>query len=167
MNWSLKLGGFGLFFVVGNSTVLIRNVYRNVKKFSYFSTMKTIHVAAAVIIQDEKILCVQRNENKFDYISKKWEFPGGKVEENEKIEETIIREIKEELNLEIKIKNFLIQVDHSYPDFRIIMDTFECEIIGGNLYLNEHIDSFWLNRNELNQLDWAEADLPIVSKLKN
>jgi hypothetical protein len=82
----MKLVGFWLFFVVGNSTVLIRNVYRNVKKFSYFSTMKTIHVAAAVIIQDEKILCVQRNENKFDYISKKWEFPGGKVEENEKIE---------------------------------------------------------------------------------
>jgi 8-oxo-dGTP diphosphatase len=47
------------------------------------------------------------------------------------------------------------------------MDTFECEIIGGNLYLNEHINSFWLERNELNELDWAEADLPIVSNLIN
>lgn len=129
--------------------------------------MKTIHVAAAVIFQDEKILCVQRNENKFDYISKKWEFPGGKLEENEKIEETIIREIKEELNLDIQIKSFLIQVDHTYPDFRIIMDTFECEIIGGNLNLNEHINSLWLDKSELHQLDWAEADLPIVNQLSN
>ena len=74
--------------------------------------MKTIHVAADVIIQDEKILCVQRNENKFDYISKKWEFPGVKVEENEQLEDTIKREILEELNLIIDVKSFLIQVNH-------------------------------------------------------
>lgn len=129
--------------------------------------MKTIHVAAAVITKDNKILCVQRNENKFDYISKKWEFPGGKVEEDEKIENTIIREIKEELNLDIRVTKFLIQVDHSYPDFRIIMDTFECEIIGGNLFLNEHINFLWLENHELTTLDWAEADVPIVNKLIN
>lgn len=128
--------------------------------------MKTIHVAAAVITKDKKILCVQKNQNKFDYISKKWEFPGGKVEENEKIENTIVREIKEELNLDIQIKSFLFQVDHTYPDFRIIMDTFECEIIGGNLRLNEHINSLWLDKSELHQLDWAEADLPIVENLQ-
>ena len=127
--------------------------------------MKTIHVAAAVIIQKNKILCVQRNENKFEYISKKWEFPGGKVEENEKIEETIVREIKEELNLDIEVKNYLIQVDHCYPDFRIIMDTFKCEIIGGKLCLNEHIQFLWLDKSELIKLDWAAADLPIVDTL--
>lgn len=127
--------------------------------------MKTIHVTAAVIVREGKILCVQRNENKLNYISKKWEFPGGKVEENEKIENTIIREIKEELNLDIKVSKFLIQVDHCYPDFRIIMDTFQCEIISGVLTLNEHLDYRWLNELELEQLDWAEADIPIVKKL--
>ena len=128
--------------------------------------MKEVHVTAAVIIQDNKILCVQRNENKYDYISKKWEFPGGKVEENEQLEETIKREIQEELNLIIGVKSFLIQVNHQYPDFKLKMDTFICEIINGNLKLNEHIDYKWSTVEELSFLDWAAADLPIVEKLR-
>ena len=127
--------------------------------------MKTVHVAAAVIIKGKKILCVQRNSNKFDYISNKWEFPGGKIEENELSEETIRREIKEELSLTIKVNGFLVQVDHLYPDFRIIMDIFLCEIVSGEIQLNEHIDLKWLSKNELPHLDWAAADLPIVKSL--
>lgn len=127
--------------------------------------MKTIHVTAAVIIKDNKILCVQRSENKYDYISKKWEFPGGKVEEKESIEETIVREIEEELNLKIKVNNLLMQVDHQYPDFRILMDTFICEIEKGVLKLHEHLDFKWLEKNELVSLDWAAADIPIVNAL--
>ncbi len=128
--------------------------------------MKEVHVTAAVIIQDNKILCVQRNENKYDYISKKWEFPGGKVEENEQLEETIKREIQEELNLNIDVKSFLIQVNHQYPDFQLKMDTFICEIKSGIIKLNEHIDFKWLSINELSDLDWAAADIPIVKKLR-
>lgn len=127
--------------------------------------MKTIHVTAAVIVQDDKILCVQRNENKFDYISKKWEFPGGKVEDNERIEDTIIREIMEELHLAIRVSHFLMQVDHQYPDFRLIMDVFTCEIESGDLLLTEHIDHKWLDKSELLMLDWAAADIPIVNEL--
>jgi 8-oxo-dGTP diphosphatase len=127
--------------------------------------MKEVHVTAAVIIQDNKILCVQRNENKYDYISKKWEFPGGKVEENEQLEETIKREIQEELNLIIGVKSFLIQVNHQYPDFKLKMDTFICEITSGFLKLNEHVDYKWLSINELSDLDWAAADLPVVKKI--
>ena len=127
--------------------------------------MKTVHVAAAVIISEGKILCVQRNSNKLSYISEKWEFPGGKIETNETIEETVIREIKEELNFTIQPESFLIQVDHVYPDFRLIMDTFLCKIIDGTLQLNDHIDHVWLTKDELKSLDWAEADLPIVDAL--
>ena len=127
--------------------------------------MKEVHVTAAVIIQDNRILCVQRNENKYDYISKKWEFPGGKVEENEQLEETIKREIQEELNLIIGVKSFLIQVNHQYPDFKLKMDTFICEITSGFLKLNEHVDYKWLSINELPDLDWAAADLPVVKKI--
>ncbi len=127
--------------------------------------MKEVHVTAAVIIKENKILCVQRNENKYDYISKKWEFPGGKVEENEQLEDTIKREIHEELNLNIDVKSFLIQVNHQYPDFKLKMDTFICEITSGFLKLNEHVDYKWLSINEFSDLDWAAADLPIVEKL--
>lgn len=130
-----------------------------------FEIMKTIHVAAAVINKEDKILCVQRNLNKLEYISYKWEFPGGKIEPNEKSEETIIREIKEELNLTIKVNSFLLKVEHIYPDFRLIMDTFLCEIEIGEIQLNEHVDLKWLTLNELQDLDWAAADLPIVQKL--
>ncbi|MEO0036820.1 MAG: hypothetical protein RIQ59_31 [Bacteroidota bacterium] len=127
--------------------------------------MKTIHVAAAVINKEDKILCVKRNLNNLEYISYKWEFPGGKIEPNETSEETIIREIKEELNLTIKVNRFLLKVEHTYPDFRLIMDTFLCEIENGEIQLNEHVDLKWLTLNELQDLDWAAADLPIVQKL--
>jgi 8-oxo-dGTP diphosphatase len=129
--------------------------------------MKKVHVTAAVIENDNKILCVQRNSNKFEYISYKWEFPGGKVEDNEQLEETIKREIMEELNLNVSISGFLIRVEHEYPDFILTMDTFKCKIVGGELKLNEHVSFKWLETEELSQLDWAAADLPIVEKLKN
>jgi 8-oxo-dGTP diphosphatase len=127
--------------------------------------MKEVHVAAAVIRSKEKILCVQRSENKLDYISKKWEFPGGKVEAGEELESTIKREILEELNVSINVRNFLVQVNHEYPDFRLKMDTFICEIENGEPTLSEHIDLKWLTLSELSQLDWAAADIPIVEKL--
>jgi 8-oxo-dGTP diphosphatase len=128
-------------------------------------TMKEVHVAAAVIVNDGKILCVQRGENKLSYISKKWEFPGGKVEVGEALEDTIKREIAEELHLHISVREFLIQVNHDYPDFKLKMDTFICEIIDGELQLTEHIDFKWLSKEEMSAFDWAAADIPIVEKL--
>jgi len=127
--------------------------------------MKQVHVTAAVIIREEKILCVQRGENKLEYISKKWEFPGGKVESGEDLYSTIKREILEELKLQISVREFLIQVNHEYPDFKLKMDTFICEIESGEPELTEHMDYKWLDKNDLLKLDWAAADVPIVEKL--
>ena len=127
--------------------------------------MKEVHVAAAVIMREEKILCVQRSENKLEYISKKWEFPGGKVESGEELENTIKREILEELKVSIYVREFLVQVNHDYPDFKLKMDTFICEIENGEPTLTEHIDLKWLSTSELSTLDWAAADVPIVEKL--
>lgn len=127
--------------------------------------MKKIEVVAAVIVNEDKILCVQRGPAKFDYISKKWEFPGGKVEGDESNIEAIQREIREELQIEITVKDFLMTVDHVYPDFELVMHSFVCSANTTDLTLTEHIDFKWLEKTNLNGLDWAEADLPIVEKL--
>ncbi len=127
--------------------------------------MKQIEVVAAIIIHSAKILCVQRGESKFNYISKKYEFPGGKVEANETKVEAIIREIKEELNMDIDVNNEFLTVSHQYPDFALSMHSFICSCKDIHLKLTEHIDFKWLSKEELISLDWAEADIPIVNKL--
>ena len=127
--------------------------------------MKHIEVVAAVIEHENQYLCVQRNANKYDYISYKYEFPGGKVEINETNEEALIREIQEELNLEIQIQKHIITVEHTYPDFKISMHTYLCNSHNRILTLNEHIDHKWLEKSDLPSLDWAAADVPIVDYL--
>ncbi|MCH4895434.1 (deoxy)nucleoside triphosphate pyrophosphohydrolase [Marinilabiliaceae bacterium JC040] len=127
--------------------------------------MKHIEVVAAIIIKNGKILCTQRNFNKYDYISKKFEFPGGKVEKGESNEEAIIREIKEELSINITVNKEFLSVYHEYPDFHLTMHSFLCSAEDKTLSLNEHIDYKWLLKDELSSLDWAGADLPIVDKL--
>lgn len=126
---------------------------------------KNIHVVAAIIESDDKILCVQRGENKLPYISKKYEFPGGKIEEGESPEETIVREIKEELHMDIVPVKQSLTVHHEYPDFILHMDSFICSCVSTELTLTEHIDYRWLSINELPYLDWAAADVPIVEEL--
>ena len=124
-------------------------------------------VSAAIIVENKKILCVQRNKGKYDYISYKYEFPGGKLEEGENEEDALKREISEELNLEIDVaENFLV-VTHEYLDFDLTMHSYLCKANTEKLVLKEHIEAKWLYKNELIELDWAAADLPIVSKLIN
>lgn len=128
--------------------------------------MKTVEVVAAIIIENDKILCTQRNLSKLDYISYKWEFPGGKVEAGETEEEAIKREIIEELDLEIFDLKKYITVDHTYPDFRIIMHSYKAHCKNKEPNLKEHVAHKWLSKEELGILDWAQADVPIVDALK-
>ncbi|MEB8345877.1 (deoxy)nucleoside triphosphate pyrophosphohydrolase [Flavobacteriaceae bacterium KMM 6898] len=127
--------------------------------------MKEISVVAAIIKNNNKILCVQRGDNKYNYISKKYEFPGGKIEEGETLEETIIREVREELKMIIKTENPYITIKHQYPDFFLTMYSFICSCEDSTVHLTEHIDYKWLAPSELEGLDWAAADIPIVEKL--
>ena len=128
---------------------------------------KKVEVVAAVIMHNHKILCVQRSENKYAYISKKFEFPGGKMEEGETKKQTIIREIKEELNMDIIPIKELKTVKHEYTDFNLKMHSFISECLSTEVFLSEHIDYKWLSVSELETLDWAAADLPIVEQLIN
>lgn len=126
---------------------------------------KKVIVVAAIIIHNDKILCLQRGENKFEYISKKYEFPGGKIELGETRKQTVVREIQEELKMDITPNQDFLTVEHEYPDFFLTMHSFICSCDDPTVYLTEHIDYKWLTISELNGLDWAEADIPIVDKL--
>lgn len=127
--------------------------------------MKSYNVVAAVIIKDLDILCTQRSKSKYDYISEKWEFPGGKIENGETEQNALVREIREELNLDIEVGRKIIVVEHSYPDFSITMHTFLCNTSNQNLILNEHLSFKWLPKHNLLNLDWAAADIPIVHRI--
>ena len=128
--------------------------------------MKSIEVVAAVLIHEGKILCVQRGDGEFEYVSRKWEFPGGKVENKESLEDAIRREIKEELLADIVDCEQFITVKHQYPDFFLTMHSFLCHMPTKAVTLTEHIDHRWLNPDQLDSLQWAAADLPIVRKLQ-
>ena len=127
--------------------------------------MKQITVVAAVIQHNSQFLCVQRNQNKHAYISEKYEFPGGKIEEGESEVEALKREIREELSMDIDVTRKLMIVDHAYPDFLLLMHAYMCSCETRDLVLHEHIDLQWLDKSELAKLDWAAADIPIVKKL--
>ncbi len=127
--------------------------------------MKQVEVVAAVIQKNDRILCVQRNINKYHYISLKYEFPGGKIEAGETKENALKREIIEELKMNIEIQKEFLTVNHEYPDFKLIMHSFLCTTTDENLTLTEHVAFKWLIKDKLIELDWAAADLPIVQKL--
>lgn len=125
--------------------------------------MKVVEVVSAVIKKDNKIFCAQRNLSKS--MGGKWEFPGGKIEEGETREEALGREIKEELDSDIVVDKYLMTIEHDYPTFHITMHAYLCTLVKGELILKEHNDSAWLSKEGLLELDWADADKPIVDMI--
>ena len=126
--------------------------------------MKTYEVSAAVLKHGNSIFCAKRKDE--GPLAKKWEFPGGKLEKGEDAKEALRRELFEELNLEVVIGDYITTVTHSYPTFNIILHAYFVEIKDINIVLNEHLDSCWLLKEQLDSLDWAEADIPIKDKVK-
>lgn len=122
-----------------------------------------IRVTCAIIKKDGLILACQRSA--IMSMPLKWEFPGGKLEYDEDEIACIIREIKEELNIEINIIKRLRSFVHEYPSFRIELIPFLSEILLGEIVLKEHLQYKWMSKHELLNLDWAEADLPIVDEI--
>ena len=121
-----------------------------------------INVTCAIISFDDKILVTQRSENM--KLPLKWEFPGGKLEENESEIECISREIKEEINIEIAISSKLSNSVFDYGNFKINLIPFIADYVSGKIILSEHKDYKLLKKTELLHLDWAEADIPIVKE---
>lgn len=125
--------------------------------------MKTINVVAAIIVQDNKIYATQRGYGEF---KDGWEFPGGKVNPEETNQDALMREIKEELDVEIEVGDLFDLVEYDYPQFHLSMHCYICKILSGNLILKEHKDAMWLSKNSLNSVDWLPADQGLIEKLK-
>ena len=124
-----------------------------------------INVVAAVIKdENEKILITQRNLKKAQ--GGLWEFPGGKIEPNETRENAIVREIKEELDIDIEVKSYLSEKVFNYPEKDINLIALECKKINGEIRLLEHEDYKWVSKNELEKFEFAPADLFIIKRIK-
>ena len=126
--------------------------------------MKTINVVAAIIIKDNKIFATQRGYGEF---KDGWEFPGGKVEQGEAPENAIVREIKEELDTVIEVKEYFDTVEYDYPNFHLSMKCYICTVVSGKLELLEHEAAKWLDKDSLDSVAWLPADLVLVDKLKD
>ena len=125
--------------------------------------MKTIKVAAAIIQREDQVFATQRGYGDYkDW----WEFPGGKIEDGETAEEALIREIKEELDCEIVVGDYLTTVEYDYPKFHLSMDCFFCRIKEGQLRLLEHEAARWLPLEDLRQVKWLPADVMVVEAIE-
>jgi 8-oxo-dGTP diphosphatase len=121
-------------------------------------------VTCAIIIENERILVTRRSPSMPHPL--KWEFPGGKVKSGESPEYCIRREIREELGLEVDVKQLLPAARHTYGERTIKLIPFVCSIRSGKINLTEHSSFSWVNPDELDKLDWLDADLEVVSQLK-
>lgn len=122
-------------------------------------------VTCAIIIRQNKMLITQRGGNTDHPF--RWEFPGGKLNFEESAENCIIREIREELEIEIGIQDSLIAVQHDYGFKQIELIPFICKINAGEIKLNEHIDYKWISFEDLFYTDFSEADRELIELAKN
>ena len=139
--------------------------------------MKTVKVVAAIIIHNNRIFATQRGYGDF---KDGWEFPGGKIEPGETPQQALVREIKEELDTEIEVGDYLETVEYDYPNFHLSMDCFFCTIkMGdlvlreheaakkmGDLVLREHEAAKWLTVETLDDVDWLPADKVLIEQIK-
>ncbi|MET1054590.1 MAG: (deoxy)nucleoside triphosphate pyrophosphohydrolase [Pedobacter sp.] len=122
-----------------------------------------IDVTCALIIGHKgKILVAQRSSSM--RLPLKWEFPGGKVEAGEEAGECLLREIAEELNVEVEIIRAMLPSEHDNGQQAIRLIPFICRIKSGDIQLTEHAAIVWLEPEKLDTLDWAEADIPVVQQ---
>lgn len=125
--------------------------------------MKTIKVVAAVIKDNDRIFATARGYGEYKGW---WEFPGGKIEQGETPQQALIREIKEELDTEIRVGELIDTIEYDYPTFHLSMDCFWAEVVAGNLELKEAAAAKWLTKETIDSVAWLPADITLIDKIK-
>ena len=124
--------------------------------------MKTIRVVAAVIREGDKILATAKGYGEFKGM---WEFPGGKIEEGETPQQALVREIKEELDVDIEVGELIQTIEYDYPTFHLSMECFWAKIVAGDIVLKVAEAARWLTRDELGDVEWLPADITLIEEI--
>jgi 8-oxo-dGTP diphosphatase len=120
-----------------------------------------IEVTCAIIVENGRVLATRRSERMPHPL--KWEFPGGKLKDGESPERCIVREIREELGVEVEVRQVLRPVTHHYQEQSIKLIPIICQIFEGIISLTEHMEYRWLAPAKLDDVDWLEADVEVAS----
>ena len=127
------------------------------------TSLKTIEVVAAIIRKGDEVFATQRGYGEWkDW----WEWPGGKVEEGELPEQALVREIREELDTEIRVDKYLCTIDWDYPKFHLTMHCYMCSLLTEALHLNEHEAARWLTAGTLRSVRWLPADDQLLPRIE-
>jgi len=127
------------------------------------SNKPVLIVTAGLIFRGEKFLITQRPSG--DPFAGKWEFPGGKKQDNETLEDCLAREIREELNIEIDVQKQLTIVNHEYQNFFIQLHVFRCIHISGTPEADQGQKWKWISPEQMRNFDFLEADRIVIEKL--
>lgn len=127
--------------------------------------MGFINVTAGIIWKGDKFLITQRFSDDAT-IPGLWEFPGGKLEDAETLEECLNREIKEELEIEVKVVKQILVNEHEYPNKSVRLYFYDTEYISGNIKLNDHADYKWIAADEIDNYEFPPADIPVLNEIK-
>lgn len=125
--------------------------------------MKTIRVVAAVIRDGDKIFATARGYGEYKGW---WEFPGGKIEVGETPQQALTREIREELDTEIRVGELIDTIEYDYPMFHLSMDCYWADVVAGRLVLKEAEAARWLTKKTLETVPWLPADAFLIERIK-
>ena len=127
------------------------------------TSRKTINVVAALIRDGKRVFATARGYGNYKGW---WEFPGGKVEPGESPEDALVREIREELDSEISVDEYISTIEHDYPEFHLSMRCYWCSLISGDLVLKEAEDAKWLDAETIDSVKWLPADITLIDEIK-